>query len=215
MPPLELLFGFSLSALLLSLSPGPSNLYIMACTMETGRASGVAAAGAMALGSLIYTILVALGLASVIAVSPVLFIAIKLFGAGYLLYLGLSAFRQASVSASNEATKTTGNVFWQSLVVELTNPKTALFFVAFLPQFTSAQAGDLVWQLMALGGIYAVIAFCSDLGVVFLSSQLATSVRKKANDQQRWMGYQKQLAALILFGLGLYILVTEALALMM
>lgn len=208
MLPVEVLFGFGLSALLLSLSPGPSNLYIMACTIDHGRSAGVAAAGGMAIGSMTYTLLVALGLASLIVVSPLLFMAIKLSGAGYLLYLGLASLKQPKGTES-VVKKSKGNVFRQSIIVELTNPKTALFFIAFLPQFTVPESGELVYQLMLLGGVYATIAYCCDLTVVMLSSQLASSVMGRVDDEERWIRYQKLLAGIILIGLGGYILVAE------
>ena len=204
----EILAGFGLSALLLSLSPGPSNLYIMACTIDHGRSAGVAAAGGMAIGSLTYTLLVALGLASLIVVSPLLFLAIKLIGAGYLLYLGLTSLRQQQ-NTEEMVSKSTGNVFRQSIIVELTNPKTALFFIAFLPQFTQPESGELAYQLLLLGSVYAVIAFCCDLTVVMLSNQLARRIVGKVDNEASWIGYQKFLAGLILIGLGGYILVTE------
>ncbi|MEW9799353.1 LysE family translocator [Alteromonas sp. CYL-A6] len=209
---LDVLTGFGLSVLLLSLSPGPSNLYIMACTLSGGRVAGVAAAGGMAVGSLTYTLLVAFGLASLILLSPLAFILLKLCGAGYLIFLGLKSMKVTPVHADTPVRERGArSVLRQSIIVELTNPKTGLFFIAFLPQFASPQAGNMAGQLILLGLFYALIALCCDLLVVSLSGQLATLLNRKGDGEQVWLVAQQRLAALILLGLGSYILIVEVL----
>ena len=201
-----MLIAFAIAALVLSLSPGPSNLYIMACTMGNGARAGVAAAAGMALGSLSYAVGTALGLSAVIVYSPTLFIGLKVAGALYLLYLGVKTWLRASVPhLQKPVTTSTGKVLRQSLIVELTNPKTGLFFIAFLPQFTRAESGNISMQLLLLGGVYAVIALGSDLFVVTLSSQLGRWLARSP----AWAVRQEQLAGLILFGLGAFILLEE------
>ncbi|WJG09818.1 LysE family translocator [Aliiglaciecola sp. LCG003] len=205
---LETIFTFSLAAALLSLSPGPSNLYIMARTFSCGHLSGVAAASGMALGSLAYVAATALGLAVVFKYSPDAFTALKLVGAGYLIYLAYKTFRQASPSKMTEQkvkVVSVTKVFKQSIVVELTNPKTALFFLAFLPQFVDHQQGSVALQLTILGCIYAVIAFCSDLFVVALSNQLG----KWIAGHPMFVEWQDRLSASILLGLGCFIGIDE------
>lgn len=203
----DILLAFSLSALVLSLSPGPSNLYIMACTMGSGAKSGVAAAGGMALGSLTYVLLTALGLAAVVVYTPIVFVAIKLLGAAYLLYLGYKTIRTAHAPHLRKAVKAgPRKVYLQSIIVELTNPKTALFFLAFLPQFTRPEQGDVVYQLLLLGVIYSFIAFCSDITVVALSRKLGQLLAKSPKLAVR----QEQFAGAILVCLGLLILGEES-----
>lgn len=208
MPSFETLFTFGAAALLLSLSPGPSNLYIMARSMGQGHQSGIAAAGGMAVGSFVYVFATALGLAAVFAYSPLAYLTVKLAGAAYLIYLGIQHIRSTSntsVNSSSVKTMTMSSVFRQSVVVELTNPKTALFFLAFLPQFVDAQRTDVVMQLLVLGTVYAVIAFCSDLFVVLMSSTLGKWLSK----HPMFVEWQDRISGGILLGLGAYIAFDE------
>ncbi|RDV24067.1 LysE family translocator [Alteromonas aestuariivivens] len=203
MLPLDVLLTFASAALMLSLSPGPSNLYIMACTMGNGGGAGVAAASGMALGSLIYVLLSAVGLAALIVYSPALFLALKLLGASYLILLGVRTL----LTAQQPQLKAVGHlpakkVLRQSVIVELTNPKTALFFLAFLPQFSQPEQGDVAFQLVLLGVIYSVIALGSDLLVVSLSRQLGGWLVR----MPRLAVLQEQLAGVILLSLGTWIL---------
>ena len=204
---MDVLVAFAIAALVLSLSPGPSNLYIMACTIGNGARAGVAAAAGMALGSLSYAALTALGLSAVIVYSPALFIGLKVAGALYLLYLGAKTWLQATVPHLQNPVKTsTKKVLRQSLIVELTNPKTGLFFIAFLPQFTRSESGSISVQLLLLGGVYAVIALGSDLLVVTLSSKLGRWLARSPD----WAVRQEKLAGIILFALGVFILLEES-----
>ncbi len=204
---MDVLVAFAIAALVLSLSPGPSNLYIMACTIGNGARAGVAAAAGMALGSLSYAALTALGLSAVIVYSPALFIGLKVAGALYLLYLGAKTWLQAAVPHLQNPVKTsTKKVLRQSLIVELTNPKTGLFFIAFLPQFTRSESGSISVQLLLLGGVYAVIALGSDLLVVTLSSKLGRWLARSPE----WAVRQEKLAGIILFALGVFILLEES-----
>lgn len=203
---IDVLIAFAIAALLLSLSPGPSNLYIMACTIGNGARAGVAAAAGMAFGSLTYVVLTALGLSAIIVYSPVLFTGLKLAGALYLLYLGGKIWRLASAPHLQKPVKaSTASVLRQSLIVELTNPKTGLFFIAFLPQFTREDSGSMPMQLLLLGGVYAVIALACDLMVVTLSSKLGRWLARSPD----WAVRQEQLAGIILLCLGAYILLEE------
>lgn len=208
MIPIDTLIAFILAATLLSLSPGPSNMYIMARSVAGGRSAGIACAAGMAVGSLLYVLATALGLAAVFVYSPGLFLAVKMLGAGYLIYLGITHLRNApeqTESAQQEPKRSVKTLLRQSLIVELTNPKTALFFMAFLPQFASAEAGNIALQLTILGLIYTVIAFSCDVIVAALSGKLG-----------KWMAqhpatgtWQDRVSAVILLLLGGAILVEE------
>lgn len=195
----DAIMAFVVAALIISLSPGPSNLYILACTLGSGRSGGTAAALGMAIGSSSYAIATAFGLAAAILYVPIIFTVIKIFGALYLIYLGVNALRYAAaphlrtpVQASNR------RIASRSVVVELSNPKTALFFIAFLPQFTRATGDVLVNDLLVLGILFSVIALCCDLLVVQLSYQLGNWIAKNPRIAVR----QEQLVGLIFLGLG-------------
>lgn len=205
---IDTLIAFSLAAALLSISPGPSNLYIMARTMTSGHRSGIAAASGMAVGSVIYVLVTALGLAAVFKYSPTAYTLLKLAGAGYLIYLGVQtiiASRQANVESPSVRQMTHKKVFNQSILVELTNPKTALFFLAFLPQFVDPEVGSVVMQLTVLGLIYTLIAFSSDLFVAFMSGQLG----KWLAHHPLFITWQDRISGTILIGLGSFIGIEE------
>ena len=195
----DIILAFIAATLVISLSPGPSNLYILACTLGSGRSGGIAAAVGMAVGSSSYAIATAFGLAALIFYSPVVFTLIKVLGALYLIFLGVNALRFARaphlrkpVQASNQKIAT------RSLLVELSNPKTALFFIAFLPQFTHASGDVLVNDLLVLGLLFSAVAFCCDLLVVQLSHQLGRWMAKNPRVAIR----QEQFVGLIFLGLG-------------
>lgn len=208
MPSLDVLLTFVVAVVILVISPGPSNLYIMARSMGQGYQAGFAAASGMALGSSLYVIATALGLAALFKYSPTAYLALKIAGALYLLYLGVHYFRQAkALSADKPHVRTmhTMAIFRQSVVVELTNPKTALFFLAFLPQFVNAEAGNVSLQLLFLGLIYAVIGFISDVCVALLS----TRVGKWLSNHPAFSFWQDRISGTILCGLGGAILFQE------
>lgn len=208
MLPIETLVSFALAAYTLSLSPGPSNLYIMACTIGSGSRGGLAAASGMAIGSIIYSVLTAAGVAAVIALSPNLFFLIKLLGTLYLVYLGIITLKNAHGGDLQKSVHRSVTKIWrQSVVVELTNPKTVLFFLAFLPQFTQSERADVGWQLLLLGGLYSGIALSSDLLVVALSAKIKAILQRSP----RLAIWQERIAGAVLLGLGLAILIDEVL----
>lgn len=202
----DIIAAFALSSVVLSLSPGPSNLYIMACTLGTGTKGGVCAALGMASGSIIYSMGTAFGLASLVKYYPALFLLIKLAGAGYLLYLGIQTWRYAaSPHLRKPLSQKPKTIMRTSLLVELTNPKTALFFIAFIPQFIQPDSQFVTAQFIVLGLLYSAIAFASDLTVVGLSQQLG----KWLNQHPKAAIGQEKAAGGILICLGSYILFSE------
>ncbi len=154
MPSLEVLLAFTVTAVVMNLSPGPSNLYVMARAISQGATGGLVAAAGLAVGSLVHVVAAVFGLAAVFQYSPLAYTVFKLAGAGYLIYLGVSYWR-ARPAAIDEAerlpVKSLGTVFRESVIVEATNPKTALFFLALLPQFVDPAAGPVAPQFLLLG----------------------------------------------------------------
>jgi len=211
MPSFETLATFSLAAFLLCIAPGPSNLYVMARSISQGRQAGITAASGMILGSFIYVLASAFGLAAIFLYSPVAYSAVKLAGAAYLFYLAFVYFSLAKQHANQPQqlppldNKT---IFKQSLVVELTNPKTALFFIAFLPLFTDPARGSLSVQLLILGCLYAVIGFLSDIVVATLSGKIGIWMSTHPNSTQ----WQNRLSASLLFAIAGFIVYEEILA---
>jgi threonine/homoserine/homoserine lactone efflux protein len=208
MPSFETLATFSFAAFLLCIAPGPSNLYVMARSISQGQQAGITAATGMLLGSFIYVVASAFGLAAIFLYSPVAYSAVKLAGAAYLLYLALVYFALAQ-KHSNQTQKLlpldNKTIFQQSLVVELTNPKTALFFIAFLPLFTDPSRGNLSVQLLILGVIYAVIGFMSDVLVATLSGKIGLWMDTHPKSGQ----WQNRLSATLLLAIAGFIVYQE------
>ncbi|UTA46726.1 LysE family translocator [Simiduia sp. 21SJ11W-1] len=182
MPPLEMLIAFTLAALVMNLSPGPSNLYVMARAIGQGVRGGLAATAGLAVGGLVHVLAAVAGLSAIFTHSPTLYTLVKLAGAGYLVYLGINYWRAAR--AENIAQPQPGAeasaggkpliaVFKESILVEVTNPKTALFFLALLPQFVAPEAGPVWTQLLVLGLIVTASAVPCDILVAVSASKVS------------------------------------------
>jgi threonine/homoserine/homoserine lactone efflux protein len=158
--------GFVGATVVLVGTPGPNNIYISLRSMTQGRRAGVVSAFAIETGSIVYILLAALGLAAVVQASPLIFTAISLAGAAYLAYLGLRSLRSTD-SAGVGAIKVTslGRIFRDGVLVNLLNPKAALFFLAFLPQFTTrgAGTGQVRNEMLLLGLAVLAIGLLLDL----------------------------------------------------
>ena len=212
MPSLEILITFTLASLVLNLSPGPSNLYVMARAIAQGTRVGVLASCGLAVGSLVHVLATVLGLSVLFTHSPMLYTAVKLLGAAYLVYLGIDYWRSAPLTSGIPsrplAQKSAGKVFAESILVEVTNPKTALFFIAFLPQFVVPEAGPVAWQLLLLGIIVTLSGLPCDM-VIALSSSKAASWLLRHPGAQR---VQQRVSGTLLLGMGAWIFVEEATA---
>ena len=208
MPPIELLLAFALAALVMNLSPGPSNLYVMARSIGQGTSAGIVAALGLALGGMVHVVATTLGIAAVFEYSPLAYSVLKVAGAAYLIYLGLGYLiqRQSAEGAEGPARrKPHMRILRESMLVEITNPKTALFFLALLPQFVVPEAGPVAPQLLLLGLIVTASAIPCDVFVAMASGRAA-----------RWLAHnrraqdcQQRLSGSILVGLGGYILFDE------
>jgi threonine/homoserine/homoserine lactone efflux protein len=207
MPSIDTLFTFGFAALLLSISPGPSNLYIMARSIAQGHQAGIAAAGGMAIGSFIYVLATATGIAAILKHSPLAYSLLKLGGAAYLIFLGIQYLLSAPTSVSKQTLSHVflTKIFRQSIVVELTNPKTALFFLAFLPQFVDVQSANVTMQLVILGSLYGVIAMGSDVIVALLSGRLGNWLARNP----LFIRWQERFSGSLLFALGAFIIYQE------
>ena len=176
MPSLEALLIFTAAALILNISPGPSNFYVLSRSIAQGTPAGLVATAGLAAGSLAHVAAAALGLSAIFLYSPVAYGLLKLAGAGYLIYLGityLTSPRLAPGTLETAMPKSFRKIFWQSSLVEILNPKTALFFLAFLPQFADVAAGPLAPQILLLGIIVTLTGLPCDATVATLSGRAA------------------------------------------
>jgi threonine/homoserine/homoserine lactone efflux protein len=164
LPSWPLLSAFLAASVVLAVTPGPGVFYIVTRSLAHGRGLGLASVAGVALGNLGCAVAASLGLAAVLAVSSTAFAVIKYAGAVYLLYLGVQALRGARRasrgSACGDAARG-GRVIADGFLVALLNPKTALFFGAFLPQFMDAESASVL-QSIALGGLFVCIAAVTD-----------------------------------------------------
>lgn len=154
---------FVLAALALLLVPGPSVTYIVTRSFTQGRRIGLASVAGVELGGAVYAVAATLGLTGVLLESALAFDLVKYVGAAYLVYLGVSriAVRREPVTPVSPPT-TAARAFTSGVLVESLNPKTAMFFVAFLPQFVNPAAGDATVQLLTLGLIFVALGACTD-----------------------------------------------------
>ena len=158
--------GFAGATLVLVGMPGPNNLYISLRSLTQGRRAGVVSAFAIETGTLVYIVVTALGLATLVQASPALFTAITVAGALYLAYLGLKLIKTRPTEQSSDVQAAPlGRVFRDGVLVNLLNPKAALFFLAFLPQFTTHDAGPAQprSEMLLLGAGTMVIGLMLDL----------------------------------------------------
>ena len=144
---------FLASGILLNLTPGPDTVYILGRSVAQGRAAGIASAFGITIGSLFHTCAAALGLSAILATSAVAFGAIKLIGGTYLIFLGIKMFlgRQSDLGMPAQFRRSTTSAFRQGILTNVLNPKVALFFLAFLPQFIEPSSTSKVSAFIALG----------------------------------------------------------------
>ncbi len=212
MPPINDLLLFTAAAFVMNLSPGPSNFYVMARTIAQGATAGLVAVAGLAAGNLLHVLAAVLGLSVIFSYSPMAYTILKIFGAGYLIYLGLAylGFHFPGVPAANESSKETplpnlGKIFGESALIEVSNPKTALFYFALLPQFVAANAGPAAPQFLVLGLIVAASAIPCDLFVIFFADRAAIWI--KGNDRVK--ANLDKVSGSILITLGAYVLLAE------
>lgn len=201
-------FLFLGAATLLAISPGPGMLYVLARTLAGGRREGVLSTLGTFLGGLVHVVAAATGLSLVLATSAVAFAVVKYAGAAYLIYLGLrmilSAGQEADVHFAPGQLRR--NPFWQGIATEVLNPKTAIFFLAFIPQFVNRVHGGVFWQFILLGTISVTLNSCGDLVVIILATPMGARLRSSAVLRRR----QRRVTGLTLIGLGAYVAVSDA-----
>jgi threonine/homoserine/homoserine lactone efflux protein len=167
MPPPERLVAFALASFVLIVIPGPSVLFVIGRSLAYGRRGGLLSVLGNSLGVLPLVAGVALGLGAVVAASAVLFTTIRLFGAAYLVYLGVQAIRhrrlgEVRMRGVGHTELSASTLLRQGFVVGVSNPKTIVFLVAVLPQFVALEAGAVPVQMMTLGAVFVLIALASD-----------------------------------------------------
>ena len=204
MPSYQTLLIFTLAAVAMNISPGPSNLYVMSRSIVQGIGAGLTATAGLATGSLFHVVVTSLGLAVVLRYSPFAFTALKLTGAAYLVYLGVKHFLAKAQPIGDSLVwprKPLRRIFGESCLVEILNPKTALFYLAFLPQFVDPKAGPVAPQLLLLGAIVTLTAIPCDALVALASGKAANLLRRRPI----FLKVQNWVSGSVLIGLGAYV----------
>lgn len=189
---------FLAAALLLNLSPGPDIAFILGHTVKGGAKAGGAAMLGIWTGAFGHVILAVTGLSAIVAASALAFSIIKWVGVAYLVWIGVAAIRSAGTSLVPKAVpkpKSWWSVFRQGVLIDLLNPKVAIFFLAFLPQFTVPGAGPIWAQLLLHGTLIIVVAAVVEPPLVFLGGRLTTKLRESRN-VAKWL--DRTLGALLI-----------------
>jgi threonine/homoserine/homoserine lactone efflux protein len=201
MPTWTTLSLFLLAALGLLFIPGPAVLFVMTRSVDQGRRMGAISSLGIGTADLIHTTAAAFGLSALLLTSALAFSVVKYLGAAYLIYLGIrTLLRRDELRHTSKAESTTlPRMFFQGMVVELLNPKTALFFLAFLPQFVNPARGTVILQFLLFGSLYAVLGLCSLTFYGLVAGTIANLLRGST----RFQRIQRYVTGGIYIALGL------------
>ncbi|MGE5081957.1 MAG: LysE family translocator [Acidobacteriota bacterium] len=202
---------FLTAAVLLAIAPGPGMLYVLARSLAGGRREGVLSAFGTFLGGMVHVFAAALGLSIILAKSAVAFAAVKYLGAAYLCFLGIRIILEARRDNADPAAMLSTiqpqrNPLWQGVATEVLNPKTALFFLSFIPQFVSHTGGHIFLQFVTLGTVSVVLNTTADLIVIALAGPIGVRIRSSSVFRRR----QRTLTGAIMIGLGTYLATSES-----
>ena len=203
----EALLGFFGIALLLGLSPGPDNLFVLMQSATQGRRAGLLVTLGLCTGLLGHTAAVALGLAALLAASPTAFGALKLAGAAYLLYLAWGAWRAPAALSMQQGQPALQpwRLYGRGVLMNLSNPKVAIFFLALLPQFVQADAGPVPWQIVRLGALFMLATLIVFGSFAWLAGGLGQWLQRSTRAQRTL----NRCAALVFVGLGIRLISSE------
>ncbi len=203
------LFLFLSAAVLLDIAPGPGMLYVLARSLAGGRREGVLSSLGTFVGGMVHVLAAAAGVSVVLARSAVAFATVKYAGAAYLCVLGVRmilAARETGDELPAEAVEAARNPFWQGIATEVLNPKTALFFLSFIPQFVNRDGGHVFAQFLALGAVSVSLNTSADLVVTWFAGPLGNRIRSSA----RFRRAQRTATGGVMLGLGAYLALSKA-----
>lgn len=195
-------FGIFLSAaFLLAVTPGPGIFYVLTRSLKGGRGEGYASSFGTAIGGMFHVIAAALGLSAILSTSALAFTIVKYAGAAYLIYLGIrTILAPDELPKENVETSNTRHAFYQGIVTEALNPKTAIFFLAFIPQFINPE-GVIVTQFILLGSISVLMNTTADVIVATMAGPIGTQLKQRPNLRKA----QRYFTGTSLIALGAYV----------
>jgi threonine/homoserine/homoserine lactone efflux protein len=196
---------FLAAAVLLAITPGPGILYVLARSVAGGRREGVNSSVGTFVGGMFHVTAAALGVSAILAASAVAFHTVKYAGAAYLVWMGVRMIRDRDAQMPMGAYARRSGAFRQGILTEVLNPKTALFFLSFIPQFIAPERGHVFLQFALLGMISIVLNTSADLLVVWLAAPLEKTLRGSV----RFRRGQRISSGAGLIGLGVYVAVAD------
>ena len=197
---------FLAAAVILAATPGPGIFYVLARTLAGGRREGFQSSFGTFFGGLFHVFAAALGVSAILAASAVAFHTVKYAGAGYLVFLGVKMIRSRNAELSTDTSAPKGSAFRQGILTEALNPKTALFFLSFIPQFIAPERGHVFLQFALLGILSVTLNTAADLAVV----SLAAPLERKLKSSVRFRRGQRTASGLGMIGLGAYLAFSES-----
>ena len=207
MIPVETLLAFFMASVLLALAPGPDNIFVLAQSSLYGKRSGLVVMLGLCTGLVVHSFAVALGVAVIFQQSALAFSALKLAGAGYLLYLAWQAFRASAAKIKGE-----GNgeirllkLYGRGIIMNITNPKVSIFFLAFLPQFADPSRGPVWLQILLLGGLFILSTILVFGGIALLAGTIGQWLNRSGKTQK----IMNRVAGTVFVGLALKLATTE------
>lgn len=184
---LEILLAFITASTLLAFAPGPDNIFVLTQSAMSGPRAGIFITLGLCTGLIVHTLAVAAGVAALFQVSTVAFTALKMIGAAYLLYLAWGAFRAGTqeIDAEGETRLSSSAYYRRGIIMNITNPKVAIFFLAFLPQFTQADTANVSVQVFILGAVFMAVSLICFSMIAILSGFLSAYLRRSPQAQLR------------------------------
>ena len=203
----ETIITFFSASLLLALVPGPDNIFVLTQSIFQGKKSGLMIVFGLCTGLIFHTMAVSLGVAVIFQTSVIAFTVLKIIGAVYLLYLAWQIFNASSekIDTKNNKLIDYKKLYFRGIIMNITNPKVSIFFLAFLPQFTNPTLGSVPSQMIFLGALFilaTILVFCS---IALLSGSLATIFNKSTNSQK----ILNKLASFVFVSLALKLAMTK------
>lgn len=198
--------AFLIASILLNMVPGSDTFYVLGRSIAQGRRIGIASVFGISAGALFHTAMAAIGLSAIVTASATAFLIIKLIGAIYLIYLGIKMFFLNSHELINSSSfSSSGSAFKQGFLTNALNPKIAMFFIAFLPQFVSPDAESKMVSFLVLGLTFVVSSTIWGLGLAWFSATISSKLRENPN----YLNYLNKIAGTILVGIGVRLAVLD------
>lgn len=202
---IENLISFSIASIILALSPGPDNLYVIAQSLANGTKSGVATTLGLVSGCIVHTTLLAFGVSAIISASDTLFYGLKVIGALYLLYLAYQVYKSDDqIDLKEKATKKSYlQLFKQGVIMNLVNPKILIFFLAFFPGFLWDESQNTIYQFYVLGILFMIISFLIFSSLAILAGFISSTL----NENKTVAFILKWLQIIVFVGIAIFILI--------